>query len=675
MRTHSKNDSILILESADELPNELIGQKNIVMDFETTSGNVNKKSLNPHRNCYPLGVAISSTTTPHSYYIPMGHRRGLNIANRDVAPWLYKVLNSCESWINHGIKYDAHVLINRMKFKPTCRLVDTLTLSKVVNSDMMFNGGYTIDNLAEKWFGLNIKQYEDALKQELGKSKDYSVVSIDTMGIYAAWDVKTVKVLWKYLLENIPEESRSVCTTEIKLTSMLVDMEQRGMMVDMEELNAKLLVTLAEQYQIVQKLKELVGYTFEPHVQADCYAVICETYGLPVLRYGDETKKGKREPSFNADTLKAYLNLPEAPQEVLKLMMRFRKLNTLKSLFINKFMELQIEGVIHSSYNQAVRTGRMSCKDPNAQQNNKDSKKLQHPRKDHIFVSWDYSQIEYRFIVHYTQDEKAIKAYNEDPYTDYHTWVSIVIECHRKPAKTLNFLLGYGGGKELLLEKLSAIPEISEGLADQIAQHVEQGTVKKSQITDLFQICRRRKAETLYNKYHENLPNLKAASYAATRKAKKNGYVTNLAGRRRHLEPKIAHIAFNSANQSSAADFMKDRMVAAYDYIKEKGYPMYPVAQVHDELMFEVPTEWAINNPGALEEVNDILEENVFNIAVPIKTSVGFSVNHWAGADPYLRMSEVRPLLEGVQQFNSIFEEHFKCQRETIANSALESSQ
>ena len=75
---------------------------------------------------------------------------------------------------------------------------------------------------------------------------------------------------------------------------------------------------------------------------------------------------------------------------------------------------------MHPDYNQTVRTGRMSCRRPNAQQLSKEAKELILPFDNQHFVSFDESQVEFRLIVHYIQDSKAIEAFNENPDTDFH---------------------------------------------------------------------------------------------------------------------------------------------------------------------------------------------------------------------------------------------------------------
>ena len=96
---------------------------------------------------------------------------------------------------------------------------------------------------------------------------------------------------------------------------------------------------------------------------------------------------------------------------LIKVMQYYRKRNTLLTFFVRPYQEHQVNGLMHPDYNQAVRSGRMSCKRPNAQQLNKEAKEFVLPGEGRAFLSCDYSQVEFRLIVHYTRTIDAINAY------------------------------------------------------------------------------------------------------------------------------------------------------------------------------------------------------------------------------------------------------------------------
>ncbi len=127
-------------------------------------------------------------------------------------------------------------------------------------------------------------------------------------------------------------------------------------------------------------------------------------FGLPVLSTikertedGDWIDTGR--PSFDKEAMQLYKVHPMVTtnpeiKQIVDCISRYRVESTFHGLYLENFINLNVDGVIHPSYNQVVRTGRMSCSRPNSQQQNYRSKQLIHPHKGFGFVSNDYSQIE-----------------------------------------------------------------------------------------------------------------------------------------------------------------------------------------------------------------------------------------------------------------------------------------
>ena len=122
------NGGVLVTNNS-QLPN-LAGSKEVFIDFETSSNNPKLTSTNPWHHCEPIGTCITVDDCETAWYIPweVEHKA-----------WLQKIFNTCEQWINHGIKYDAHV-ITLAGLKIPDVLVDTLTLAKLIESDRFTYG-------------------------------------------------------------------------------------------------------------------------------------------------------------------------------------------------------------------------------------------------------------------------------------------------------------------------------------------------------------------------------------------------------------------------------------------------------------------------------------------------------------------------------------------------------
>jgi len=632
-------NSVQLVESVSELPN-FTGADNLYLDFETTSGDPKKTSTNPWHNCDIAGIGVTVDDCPMAYYIPIkGAYQGeknRNLSLDSVHGWLYTIMKSTKRWINHNIKYDAHVFCNCMgpgNVNDLPVLIDTLALSKLVDSDRMYRGGYGLDILSKDWLSEDISRYQDALNPYLKTStgqwcnKDYGNIPIDVIAPYGGQDVLTVRKLANYIRIHIPDESRDVMNTECILTFILFTMERMGVIIDKTELQIHQLYCLTKMAEIQEELTEEVGHYFLPSSNKQVQDVLVNTYGLPILSYNEDSNN----PSFDKEALIEYLKWPDSPKNVVKNITEHRKHHHFNGLFIEKYLELASSytllydymhngndslSYLHPDINQTVSTGRMSCRNPNMQQLNKRAKYLIHPPKDWMFISIDYSQIEFRLIINYIRNIEAIAAYKKDPDTDFHSWVQSKLpgDISRTRAKTINFSMGYGTGRKGMGKNMDLMEDLRE----------QAGTNRAY----FLSLCSRRGAE-IYDMYHAKFPELKQTSKYYENMARSMGYVTNLHGRRRHLDPKVAHIAFNTVNQGDAADIMKERLVAVSQVAGPLG--VYPLIPVHDEILFTCPIEIG-KDPCVITKLVQCLESPRIQdkLFVPIRCKVGVSEKSWA---------------------------------------------
>lgn len=629
-----------LVEDLSELPN-LLGCRELFADFECGSGHPKRKATSPWFDCEVAGVAVTADSHKGSWYIPIGHTRGGNLPRENVEQWWLDLIGSLEttggSWVNHNIKYDAHVSTNLMGCLPECRLVDTLTLCKLIDSDMKYRGGYGLDNISLRWLNENIKSYELALGPYLVDNQDYGRIPADVMAPYAGQDVLTVRRLWKYIQDRMHPDCHKVRDTEIELTTSLLKMERAGMRVVPQELQIQEMLFLNRQAQIDAELTKLVGRSFRPHVNEDCFDVLCNQYGLPVLRWtkekedpDDATEEQPGNPSFDKEAMSQYAAHPYAPTKVVELIREYRKIDTRLNFFIKPYQARNTNGTLHPTYNQCLTTGRLGCSDPNAQQLDEYAKALVHPRDGNSLLCFDQSQIEFRTIVHYINDSSAIAAYNENPDTDFHDWVAKMCGINRKPAKTMNFLMGFGGGKKRAKRELSKQMEVVADLKSRVDQMVAEGRIPVERSMEIFNQLADAKAEETYETYHARLPGIKRTSRSAADVLKSRGYIRNLRGRHRHLPFDKAHLSFNNLNQSSAADIQKERTVALDKMLA--GTDLFLIANVHDAVVIEGPTE-QIEDYRTRRDIAALLEDSEVKMRVPLRTAHGFSAKHWAAAE------------------------------------------
>lgn len=654
-----------LLQSMSELPTQFVGASKVYLDFETTSGDPTKDSLNPWHDC---GVAGFGLTVDHCQFaIYVDYMRLSQYEKQLAANFLQDVLWYADLWINHNIKYDANVGANwiGLQYPTTLEFVDTIVSAKLIDSDRNGpRGGYGLDVLAKAWLKKDISEYERRLQPYLPKkgkyaNKDYGRIPADIIGEYACEDVLINRELDDYINDRMPERCKNVAYTERLLTKELFEMEQTGLTFDPVALKMAQLDGYNRLFQLESELAELVGRTFRPTVNDDCNEVLCGQFGLPILAYttdseGEETDNA----SFDKSALAAYKALPYAPHGIIDRIIEYRKLDHRNNLFLKPWQELAVvtDGLakLHPQFNQVVRSGRMSCKDPNAQQLDSFMKSLIIPPPGYSLISTDASQIEFRFIVHYIQDAKAIAAYNTDPDTDFHAFVATLCEISRKPAKTINFGTAFGEGLKKMIEQISANPDVVALVKKEVdAMGLPDEESKIKVFTERIKV----KAEHIYKTYHATFPGIKTTAKAAEKTCKLEerrlgtandlnhyyGYITNLSGRDRHLpyakyrtdfktkDPwDRAWLAFANINQSSAADLMKERFVhLCREVIRD--LPINPICLVHDELVFMAPTELA-NDPRTKRDIVAVLENPAVKLSVPVRWAIGVSDKNWYDA-------------------------------------------
>lgn len=606
-----------LVEERRELP-DLRGSNRLYADFETSSGDPGEDSINPWHNCSPIGVAVTADDREGSWFVPS--------TTPGWEEWFGDVVKSARVWVNHNVKYDAHVAINAgcLEFDSLPVLVCTVVHSKLVDSDML---SYSLDMCALRFLSEDIREYEARLKPYLHKNKDYGLIPLDLLAEYAGQDVLTNRRLDRYLVARMPEESHGVRDTETALTRVLVRMERTGVRVDPQELKLAELQVLAKMLRIEEGLSKRVGFPFRPHVNEDCFDVFCNTFGMPIKAYtvdkdGNETEN----PSFDKEALRLYLAHPGAPVDLVQAVIDYRQMNTFRNLFLTPYQLLHVDGVLHSDHNQCIRTGRMACRRPNMQQLSKLAKSLIHPPPGWGFLSADYSQIEFRVIVHYINDPACVKAYNDDPYTDFHRWMADMAGMKRRPAKTMNFQMGYGGGKKRAVSSLAVNPDVAAEVLARVESLIESGKLTRDQLEHAFAVMCTKKGEALYEKYHDTLPSLKPTSRKAESVCVSRGYVRNLAGRRRSLPKTHAWRAFNSLCQSLAADIQKERTVALYE--ATRGTPIELNALVHDETLLSGPDE-VMRDERTVRDVVGLMVDSQIKMRVPIRCTWGYSTANW----------------------------------------------
>lgn len=624
-----------ILRAGDPLPELPDNVGVLYLDVETTSMDPEEIGVYPYLGHRIAGIAVTWDDAPFAYYFTMRHRLAQNYEPKDVLAWVQALLQRSKLWVNHNIKFDAHFL-NVEGLTIPCPMLCTLTAAKLHDSDRY---NHELKPICREWCNLPMEE-EIRLQAYLkgAKTKDYGDVPYDIVGEYACMDVLGNRVLYKFLLEKLPDQSKLVYQTEHELTSVLYDIEREGMRVDELELKVNLRNSMVKLIGLSEQLYENTGREFKDSA-THLFDVFVNQFGLPVLAWNADSGA----PSFDYDALTQYSVHPSVRAEpklvsFVENVLSYREESHFKSLFLESFLRLKDEKhMLHPSYNQVVRTGRMSCKHPNAQQMSPRAKALFHPLPGEAFLSYDASQVEFRLIVHYINDLAAVNAYAENPDIDFHAWVAALCGIKRKQAKNVNFAIAYGAGKRRILKMLASNPEIVAEVGEQVNKMIAEGKLPEHhRASEYTRLCQAR-AEHIYADYHERLPGIKRLSLSAAERCRYRGYVFNAFGRRRHLPERAAHRAFNTVIQGCAMDYIKDRMIAVSTrndtFLRERNVRI--IANVHDELLFTGPVD-VMRNAETRAHILEVLETSPKpfgkEFRVPFRWGIGYSEKTWAEA-------------------------------------------
>lgn len=481
---------------------------------------------------------------------------------------------------------------------------DTMLESYVLNS----TGRHNMDDLAKRYLGHQTISFEEIA----GKGKNqltFNQIPLEKAAEYAAEDadvtMKLQQVLWEKLSKE-PTLKKLFKEMELPLLGVLSRMERRGVLIDSDAL-------FLQSNEIANRLSELeeqayvlAGQPFNLASTKQLQEILFDKLGLPVIQ---KTPKGA--PSTNEEVLEELAFSHELP----KVLVEHRGLSKLKSTYTDKLPQMvnPQTGRVHTSYHQAVTaTGRLSSSDPNLQNipiRNEEGRRIRQAfiaRKGFTVVAADYSQIELRIMAHLSQDQGLINAFTQGKDIHRSTAAEIfgvaldeVTSEQRRNAKAINFGLIYG------MSAFGLSRQLGIGRAD---------------------------AQSYMDLYFKRYPGVQTFMHDIREKAKAQGYVETLFGRRLYL-PDInssngmrrkaaERVAINAPMQGTAADIIKRAMIQL-DQKLQNDPDIAMIMQVHDELVFEVRSE----KVAFYSELIKTQMESAADLVVPLIVEVGQGAN------------------------------------------------
>ncbi|MBQ7894714.1 MAG: DNA polymerase I [Alistipes sp.] len=473
--------------------------------------------------------------------------------------------------IGQNIKFDLMVL-RRLGIEIRGRKYDTMILHYLLDPESRHN----MNALSERY--LNYKPIEiETLIGKGSKQLTMDLVNVERVKEYAAEDADVTLRLKQVLYPQVEEIGLQHLYFEVEepMIAVLADIEMAGVRIDTGALAVYAVELNRKLGELEAAIRTEAG---EPNLNINSARQLGEVL-FAKMRIAEKPKM-TRTKQFCTD--EDYLQSFARKHRIVDLILEYRGVKKLLSTYVEALPQLvnRTTGRIHTSFNQAVTaTGRLSSTNPNLQNIPVRDDMGRRIRKafipsddDHLLLSADYSQVELRLMAHLSGDESLISAFGhgEDIHTAtaaklFNKPLGEVTPEERRRAKTANFGIIYGISAFGLSQRLE-IP--------------------------------RKEAKEIIDGYFASYPKVKEYMDNVVAKAKEEGFVSTIFGRRRYLNDISSHNAVarglaernavNAPIQGSAADIMKIAMIDVHRRFAAEGIRSRVILQVHDELVVDM---------------------------------------------------------------------------------------
>ncbi|QOG07206.1 DNA polymerase I [Aureimonas sp. OT7] len=511
--------------------------------------------------------------------------------------------------IGQNFKFDYLVMLQRgIAIQP---FDDTMLISYALDASSSLDG-HGMDELSERFLGHKPVSYKELCGSGKG-AKAIAACTVEKVTEYAGEDADVTLRLWEVLKPRLVADGLVHVYERLErpLVPVLARMEQRGIKVDRQILS-RLSGRFAQKAAALEAdIHALAGESFNPGSPKQLGEILFGKLGLPG---GKKTRTGQW--STDARTLE---DLAAEGHDLPRHIVDWRQITKLKGTYTDALpLHMDAAGRIHTSYSMAsTTTGRLSSSEPNLQNIPVRTEEGRAIRTAFVadggtrLVSADYSQIELRILAHMADIPQLAQAFRDG--IDIHAMTAsemfgVPVEgmepSVRRRAKAINFGIIYG---------ISAF-----GLAAQLS-------------------IPREEAGLYIRRYFERFPGIRDYMDATKARAKADGYVETLFGRRAHY-PDIRHsnpsvrafnerAAINAPIQGTAADIIRRAMIRMEGELAAAGLSARMLLQVHDELVFEVPEDEVEATIPLVRRVMENAADPVVTLSVPLVVDARAAAN------------------------------------------------
>lgn len=595
------------VETLEALVHDVSASDVIAIDCETFGSEDNPDgALDPWSGTM-AGFSVSTRT--NHYYVPLNHVGGNQLDDTYVIERVRDEFLAAKI-VMHNAPFDCKWFAVKYELD----LVDALHAdTRIMAMAFDENRNHRLKDLCADWLRIP----GDNFDQLFGRTP-FNKVPLDVALVYAAGDThKTLKLYdwiraWYDKRDDLRAIGCLVFDIEMPVCRTFIRSDLRGIRFDTEmahQLDAKF---AEEEAEIRRQIFEQFGEEINLNSPAQLSRKLFADLKLP---NNDGGSTGVR-------TLKRI----KREHPVIPMILEYRGIDKLRQAFTSKLPNtVKSDERIHPWHNTwGAATGRFTCNNPNTQQIPAKRPEIRNlflaSGPDRILVSIDYSQIELRVLAHMANETVLIEAFEAG--RDIHSTTAALIskgkytyddierykdseghECQklRKQAKIVNFGIVYGMGAGKLADTL----EITKAEAQEIIDN-----------------------------YFRGYPGIKRYMDEQHAKVMKDGYVTDLAGRKRRLYEDIKskekwkvfaaqRMGGNFPIQAGAGTILKKAIVDLAEVLPK--YDAYILLQVHDELLFDCPRSIP---HSALNEIRTTME-NAVKLRCPVRCDVEINPDRW----------------------------------------------
>ena len=598
--------SILNEKDLDKLIKTLNEKSLISIDTETSSLNPLEADL----------IGFSFSYAPNqAFYVPLAHKKVKGIKKEIFIKKIKPILEDPSiKKVGQNMKYDFIILKNNGIEVESVE--DTMLLSYTLDAG---NNRHNMDTLSE----IHLRHKTISYKELVGTGKkqlNFSDINLDEATKYAAEDADVTLRLYNLLLDRVNDEKLNKIYEifEKPMIKLLAKLETNGIKIDDKYLK-KLSKKFEERLKTIEKkIYKISGKEFNIGSPKQLGEIIYNDLKIAKLK---KTKKGSL--ATNAKILE---DLALTGHKFPNLILEWRQVSKLKSTYTDALQEHISKKTkrVHTSFLlAATNTGRLASSDPNLQNipiktlDGKEIRKAFIAEKNNILISADYNQIEMRILADMADVKELKKAFrnNQDIHTltasqVFNVPINKVNEEFRRKAKAINFGIIYG---------------ITQyGLAKQIS-------VSNQEALDFI------------NSYFKKFPEIKDYMNSTINTCRKQGYVSNIFGRRIHLRgindknfsvrSFQERAAINAPIQGSAADIIRLAMIKIDKILEQdKTNNTKMLLQIHDELIFECLKKDEVQIKKIIKEAMISVSSSEYHMfSVPLEVSIN-SGDNWGEA-------------------------------------------